>query len=218
MMDDILNLLPDFENLLRTKSFTELTSSEKSIVLKFMTIEEYDAMKNNTTRVIEAFAEEEKYLLLDKSLENDLVNHLSKKKEKSFAGIAEFLSFILGFKILVYQVAILILIGLFLIPGSGTKIVTKVSPISRVDTVFIEKPINHTASEKYDNKTNNICPVGKKRIPDQSISKIRPVLLNQNSPFFTNLVNHFQNEKIGRPIESDPNFYWRLVTVQSMGN
>jgi hypothetical protein len=218
MMEDILNLLPDFESLLRTKSFAELTFSEKSIVLKFMTIEEYEAMKNNTIRVIEAFSEEEKYLLLDKNLENNLVSHLSIKKEKPFAGTAEFVSFILGFKIPVYQVAILILIGLFLIPGSGTKIVTKVLPISRVDTVFIEKPINHTASENYDNKTNNIYPVGKKRISNQSITKIRPVLLNQNSPFFANLVNHFQNEKNGRPIENDPNFYWRLVTVQSMGN
>src|ERR1035437_6795695 len=98
MMDDILNFLPDFENLLRTKSFAELTSSEKSIILKFMTIEEYDAMKNNTARVIEAFAEEEKYLLLDKNLENDLVSHLSKKKEKQFAGIPELFSSLLGLK------------------------------------------------------------------------------------------------------------------------
>ena len=218
MKDDILNFLSDFENLLRTKSFAELTSSEKSIILKFMTIEEYDAMKNNTARVIEAFAEEEKYLLLDKNLENDLVSHLSKKKEKQFAGIPELFSSLLGLKIPVNQVAILILVGLFLIPRSGTKIVTKILPISRVDTVFVEKPINRIASEKYYNKTNNIYPVGKKRISNQSISKIRPVLLNQNSPFFANLVTHFQNEKTGHPIESDSNLYWRLVTVQSMSN
>ena len=218
MMDDILNLLPDFENLLRTKSFAELTSSEKSIVLKFMTIEEYDAMKNNAARVIEAFAEEEKYLLLDKNLENALAGRLSKKEEKPFAGTPEFLSFIIGFKMPVYQVVILILVGLFLIPKSDTKIVTKVLPISRVDTVFVEKPITRTASEKYYNKTNNIYPIGKNRISNHHISKVHPVLLNQNSPFFANIVTHFQNEKTGRTIESDSNLYWRLVTVQLQDN
>lgn len=218
MMENILNLLPDFENLLRTKSFTELSSSEKSAVLKFMTIEEYDAMKNNAALVVKAFAEEEKYLLLDKSLENALTGNLKKKKAKPFAGTTEFLSFILRFKMPVYQVVILIIVGLFLIPKSNIKIVTKLMPVSRVDTVFVEKPINRAASEKYYYKTNNIYPVVKKYISNQPISKIRPVLLNQNSPFFANIVTHYQSEKAGRPIESDPDLYWRLVTVQSMGN
>jgi hypothetical protein len=218
MMDNILNLLPDFETLLRTKSYAELTSSEKSAVLKFMTIEEYETMRSNAAKVSEAFAVEENNLLLDKNLENTLVGRLSKKKEKQFAGIPELLSSILGLKMPVYQVAILILVGLFLIPKSDTRIVTKVLPISRVDTVFVEKPITRTASEKYYNKTNNNYPIGKKRISNQHISKIRPVLLNQNSPFFANIVTHFQSEKTGHPIESDSNLYWRLVTVQLQDN
>ena len=156
MMENILNLLPDFENLLRTKSFTELSSSEKSAVLKFMTIEEYDAMKNNAAQVIKAFAEEEKYLTLDKNLESALVSRFSNKKEKRIAVIPEFFSSVLGLKIPVYQIVILIIVGLFLIPKSNIKIVTKLMPVSRVDTVFIEKPINRAASEKYYNKTNNI--------------------------------------------------------------
>jgi len=217
-MDNILNFLPDFETLLRTKSFEDLTSSEKFAVLKFMTTEEYETMRSNAARVIETFSEEEKYLEIDKNLENVLLNRLRNKKEKSFTGIAGILSLILGFKIPVYQVAILLLAGLFLVPKSDTKIVTKLMPVSRVDTVFVEKPINRIASEKYDNKTYNIYPVGKKLISNQHISKIRPVLSNTHSPFFANLVNQFQNEKTGRPIESDPNIYWRLVTVQSMDN
>jgi len=218
MMENILNLLPDFENLLRAKSFTELTPSEKSAVLKFMTIEEFDAMKNNAAQVIKAFAEEEKYLTLDKNLETTLVSRFSNKKEKRIAVIPEFFSSVLGFKIPVYQVAILILVGLFLIPGSHTRIITKVLPVSRVDTVFVEKPINRIASESHYDKTNNIYPVGKKHVSSQPISNIRPALLNQNSPFFANIVTHFQSEKNGHPIENDPNLYWRLVTVQSMGN
>jgi hypothetical protein len=217
-MDNILNFLPDFETLLRTKSFEDLTSSEKLAVLNFMTTEEYETMRSNAARVIETFSEEEKYLEIDKDLENVLLNRLRNKKEKSFTGIAGILSLILGFKIPVYQVAILLLAGLFLIPKSDTKIVTKLMPVSRVDTVFVEKPINRIASEKYDNKTYNIYPVGKMLISNQHISKIRPVLSNENSPFFANLVTHFQNEKTGCPIENDPNIYWRLVTVQSMGN
>jgi hypothetical protein len=217
-MDNILNFLPDFETLLRTKSFEDLTSSEKLAVLKFMTTEEYETMRSNAARVIETFSEEEKYLEIDKDLENVLLNRLRNKKEKSFTGIAGILSLILGFKIPVYQVAILLLAGLFLIPKSDTKIVTKLMPVSRVDTVFVEKPINRIASEKYDNKTYNIYPVGKMLISNQHISKIRPVLSNENSPFFANLVTHFQNEKTGCPIENDPNIYWRLVTVQSMDN
>jgi hypothetical protein len=217
-MDNILNFLPDFETLLRTKSFEDLTSSEKLAVLNFMTTEEYETMRSNAARVIETFSEEEKYLEIDKDLENVLLNRLRNKKEKSFTGIAGILSLILGFKIPVYQVAILLLAGLFLIPKSDTKIVTKLIPVSRVDTVFVEKPINRIASEKYDNKTYNIYPVGKMLISNQHISKIRPVLSNENSPFFANLVTHFQNEKTGCPIENDPNIYWRLVTVQSMGN
>jgi hypothetical protein len=217
-MDNILNFLPDFETLLITKSFEDLTSSEKLAVLKFMTTEEYETMRSNAARVIETFSEEEKYLEIDKDLENVLLNRLRNKKEKSFTGIAGILSLILGFKIPVYQVAILLLAGLFLIPKSDTKIVTKLMPVSRVDTVFVEKPINRIASEKYDNKTYNIYPVGKMLISNQHISKIRPVLSNENSPFFANLVTHFQNEKTGCPIENDPNIYWRLVTVQSMGN
>ena len=217
-MDNILNFLPDFETLLRTKSFEDLTSSEKFAVLKFMTTEEYETMRSHAARFIETFSEEEKYLEIDKNLENVLLNRLRNKKEKSFAGIAGILSLILEFKIPVYQVAILLLAGLFLVPKSDTKIVTKLMPVSRVDTVFVEKPINRIASEKYDNKTYNIYPVGKKLISNQHISKIRPVLSNTHSPFFANLVNQFQNEKTGRPIESDPNIYWRLVTVQSMDN
>ena len=217
-MDNILNFLPDFETLLRTKSFEDLTSSEKFAVLKFMTTEEYETMRSNAARVIETFSEEEKYLEIDKNLENVLLNRLRNKKEKSFTGIAGILSLILGFKIPVYQVAILLLAGLFLVPKSDTKIVTKLMPVSRVDTVFVEKPINRITSEKYNNKTYNIYPVGKKLTSNQYISKIRPVLSNTHSPFFTNLVTHFQNEKTGCPIESDPNIYWRLVTVQSMDN
>jgi hypothetical protein len=217
-MDNILNFLPDFETLLITKSFEDLTSSEKFAVLNFMTTEEYETMRSNAARVIETFSEEEKYLEIDKDLENVLLNRLRNKKEKSFTGIAGILSLILGFKIPVYQVAILLLAGLFLIPKSDTKIVTKLMPVLRVDTVFVEKPINRIASEKYDNKTYNIYPVGKMLISNQHISKIRPVLSNENSPFFANLVTHFQKEKTGCPIENDPNIYWRLVTVQSMGN
>jgi hypothetical protein len=217
-MDNILNFLPDFETLLRTKSFEDLTSSEKIAVLKFITTEEYETMRSNAARVIETFSEEEKYLEIDKDLENVLLNRLRNKKEKSFAGIAGISSLILGFKIPVYQVVILLLAGLFLVPKSDTKIVTKLMPVSRVDTIFVEKPINRIASERYVNKTYNIYPVGKKLISNQNISKIRPVLSNKHSPFFANLVTHFQNEKTGCPIESDPNIYWRLVTVQSMDN
>jgi hypothetical protein len=218
MMDNILSLLPDFENLLRTKSFAELTPSEKSVVLKFMTTEEYDAMKNSTARVIVAFTEEEKYLSQDKYLESALTDRLSKKEAKPYAGRAQFFSFILDLKIPVYQAVILLILGLFLFPKSDTQIVTKISPVSRVDTVFVEKHVIGTASEKYNNRTSNIYPVVKKHISNQFKGKIRPVSLYQNSPFLADIVTHFQNEKTGRPIESDPNLYWRLVTVQSMSN
>lgn len=218
MMDDILKLLPEFETLLRTKSFADLTSSEKSAVLKFMTTEEYETMRGSAARVMEAFSKEEKYLIIDKNLENVLLNRLRNKKEKSFTEFAGISSLILGFKIPVYQVAILLLVGLLLIPKSNPTIVTKILPISKIDTVFIEKSINSSASDKYNNKTGNIYLGRTKRILNPHMSKIRPVLLNQSSPYFANIVIQIQSEKTGHPIESDSNLYWRLVTVQSMGN
>jgi hypothetical protein len=218
MIDDILKLLPEFETLLRTKSFSDLTSSEKFAVLKFMTTEEYETMRSNAARVIESFYEEEKYLVIDKNVEDALLSRLRKKKKKSFSGIAGISSLILGFKIPVYQVALLLLAGLFLIPKSNPKIVTKTLPVLKIDTIFIEKSINSVVPDYHRTQTGNMYPIGKKHISNQQISQIRPVLSNQNSPYFANIVSHFQSEKIGRPIESDSNLYWRLVTVQSIRN
>jgi hypothetical protein len=218
MMNDILNLLPDFETLLRTRSFTDLTSSEKSAVLKFMTIEEYAAMKSNTSRVIEAFSEEENHLPLDRNIENALVSRLHEKKKGFFIGITEILSLIFRFKIPVYQAAILLLVVIFLIPKPNSQMMTNIIPVSKIDTVFIEKSINSSAFTKNNIKTGNIHTVRTKRISNQPTSKTRPVLLNQSSPYFANIVTLIQNEKTGRPIESDPILYWRLVSLQLQGN
>jgi len=218
MMDDIFNLLPDFETLLRTKSFEDLSSSEKSAVLKFMTIEEYEAMKSNTSKIIEAFSEEETYLSLDRNIENVLVSRLHQKKKGFFFSITEFLSLIFRLKIPVYQAAVLLLAVLFLFPKPGSQIVTNIRPVSKIDTVFIEKSINSSVPVNYNYYAGNIHQVMTKRILNHRMNKNRPVILNQSSPYFANLVTHIQSEKTGSPIEDDSNLYWRLVMVESQGN
>jgi hypothetical protein len=213
-MDNRLDYIPDFENLLRTKSFTELTSSEKVEVLKYLTAEEYESMKNNTARIVESFTEEEKYLVIDNNLEKILRSHMHKKEEKSLAKI---ITLIIGFKIPVYQMAILILTGLLLIPNNSSKVTDRLIPVYKVDTVFVEKPVIHAVSEKSHNKTRIVYP-SRKSLSNQQYNTFDNVLLNQNDPYFVNIVTYLQNEKTGRPIENDPNLYWRLVTIQSMGN
>jgi len=215
MKDDILNIIPDFESLLRNKGFAELSSNEKASVMQFMTIEEYESMRSNTARVIELFSKEEKNLTIDKNLEPDLVNRLRKKKEKSITWI---LSFCLAFRVPVYQVAILLLAGFLLIPKSNLKIVTQVLSIFRIDTVFIEKSINSLASDKRGNLTSIIHPGEKNRISKPHISKVRPILINQSSPYFANIITHFQSEKNGHAIENDSTLYNRLLTLQLNGN
>ena len=217
-MNELLNLLPDFETLLKTKDFEDLSASEKSTVLKFMTLEEYETMRINAAKVIEAFAKEEQNLIVDSNIKDALINRMHKRERKSFTIITELLPFILGYKVPVYQVAILLIVGLFLIPKSGTRIVTKLLPVSSVDTVFIEKKVNPVASENEHKNLDRVIPEGRQQIAKRQINNNPPDILNQNSPFLADLVTHIQNEKTGHPIESDSKLYWRLVTAELSGD
>jgi hypothetical protein len=210
-MNDLLILLPDFENLLKTKSFPELTSSEQSTILKFMSIEQYEAMRINTAKISKAFSMEDDYLLPDKNLKDDLLIHFNKKKENSMALTNRILFLFLGFKIPAYQAVIVFLAILFLLNKPRITEVTKIIPVSRTDTIFVEKIVNSPVSALQNQYI-------KKHIPYTHIKKSPSAVLNQNYPLLANIITHYQSEKTGHSVESDPNLYWQLVTTQFEGN
>jgi hypothetical protein len=217
MNDDILKLLPEFETLLKTKSFAELSTSEKSSILKFMTIEEYEIMRTTSAMVTNAFLEEEKQIMMDKNLENILVSRMHKKQKRSVSGIAGILSIIFGFKVPVYQVAILLLAGLFLILNSNIRIMTKVLPVSKIDTVFIQKSINNSIVPRQDALIGNSNQVGKKHASNRQMKKVHPFIINQSGLYLANIITPVPCEKTGRSIESDSALFNGLVTVSLNG-
>jgi hypothetical protein len=207
MNDKLLKLLPEFETLLKEKSFKELNSFEKSAVAKFITPEEYETMKEIVKHASDAFSLEELNLKPDGDIEKSLIKHLRIKKENPPNWFIKAAAVIFNFRIPAYQVVILLIVGLLFIKKSYLPVKSYFTTSVHVDTVYVVKPVLGQLA-LYKNKNNLRHQSGNIKIRNSD------KLYNPYSLSYANIVTQSQIERRGLSVQSDSNLYNHLVSVQ----
>lgn len=223
MKENIFNLIPRAEDIIKSKSFDELSEVEKSQFLQYLSKEEYGSIRHNLLMVKSLFCEEEKSILTDKEIKNKLLSVFPKNKI-SFQ-IYNFIVNLLNIKIPAYQMIIILIIGIILFirfKNSGSESQTTQN---KVDTVYVERSINiHSEDESNFNTYKKI----KKETGNTEIKIKRNdmvlniknkeekqnIILKQNLNILLNNINLAQNTKTGRTLENDKDIYRILVTAQ----
>lgn len=223
MENNILNLIPDFENLLQEKEFEQLDIRQKELILRVMTKEEYDRMHILVITSAKGFDNERNELFPSAKSQDRLLDEIRNKVSKE--SYWKKIEGILNYKIPAYQFALLLILGLLLLNKMYVQSPQSVVIDHRVDTVFVEKAapaqsaITQRASNTMksetgikknfminDNRPKEFHNAQKKNVPDMYPERYQVL--------FANVMNHMKNERIGRPIESDSNLFRRLVVIQ----
>lgn len=225
MKEDIFNLIPDSEDLIKRKSFNELSQAEKAQFLDYITVEEYESIRQSLLLIKTAFKKEEKQLLPEDEIKNKLLVVFPSKESKTSKRFYDPVIHLLNIKMPAYQMVIILIIAVILsIKFNNTGSTENISK-SKIDTVYIEriftvpKPaeskLNAGKEKEHKNDMMNIRTTKDKLIPNfNDESNKQNFILKQNLNILLNNINLAQNSKYGRTLENDKDIYKILVSAQ----
>ena len=139
MEEHIFDKVPELEILLESRSFSDLTESEKERVLEYLTQEEYDTYRNVILESRKQFVHEMGVNKPGPELRTGLLNLMSRKKRRGIA-LKEILNKVITYRIPVYQPAFTIAILVILFFTLNNKGGETVRYIAQRDTVYLESP------------------------------------------------------------------------------
>jgi hypothetical protein len=225
MKENIFNLIPDSEDLVKRKSFNELSPAEKSQFLEYMTVEEYESIRQSLLIIKSAFKKEEEQFSSEDEIKNKLLAVFPSKERKTIRHFYDPVFHLLNVKIPAYQTVIIVIIAVILsFKISNTGSTENVSE-SKTDTVYIDRILNvpKSAESKFDadkenvqkNDIANIRTTKNKLIPNFNVETDKQnIILKQNLNILLNNINLVQNSKYGRTLENDKDIYKILVSAQ----
>ena len=225
MKENIFNLIPDSEDLIKRKSFNELSPAEKSQFLEYMTVEEYESIRQSLLIIKSAFKKEEEQFSSEDEIKNKLLAVFPSKERKTGRHFYDPVFHLLNVKIPAYQTVIILIIAIVLsIKISNTSSTENVSE-PKIDTVYIDRILNvpKSAESKFDadkenvqkNDIANIRTTKNKLIPNfNDETDKQNIILKQNLNILLNNINLVQNSKYGRTLENDKDIYKILVSAQ----
>jgi hypothetical protein len=175
-MEEQLNkYFPEYEELLKTKDYSMLSDSERSIVSRFSTEEEYTGMRKIILADKEISKEERKAIKPDPEILNNLLNTM--KSNEAPHGVSKVVKNIFGYRIPAYQFAMYAAasIILFIFVLKREKIVTVQKPIYVCKTDTVEKYIVKETKPEVQSpaklnytKTDEPVTLNKKEVPDNT--------------------------------------------------
>ncbi len=224
--DELFELLPDFESLLTTKSFDQLDTNEKELILRALTPAEYDSMRAYLLKSIELFANEERTEYAGKEIKEKLMHSFKATAPSVWLRIVNNCRRAFDFRLPVWQTALFLLAAILLVGKLNRPQESIRSDQFRVDTVYVEKQNAAQDTEKQAIKrgTNALMIPGNKAasrtIKNKSAglrdsSVLVPGHITQ--PFsvaVANVLTYAKGEKRGKSIDRDSNLYRGLVIMQ----
>jgi hypothetical protein len=154
MEENLFQHFPELEKLLETKEFTALSEQEKMQVLQMMTADEYRDYHLLIMKSKRTFSVEEKFLLPNPSIREDLLARINPERQKSRkqknAGV---FSRLYSFRIPAYQpaFAVAVLVVLFFLFRNERP--ETIRYLTKIDTIYLEKEVtqNKNLSEPMEN-------------------------------------------------------------------
>jgi hypothetical protein len=213
MKKNILKNIPNIEDILDKKSFEELTGSEKEIVLKYLSKEEYDVFRQTILNCESFFSEESSLVTPDARIKDSLLEKFELKKTAKKRNILSVIIKILNYKFPVYKIGFaLSILALFSLLFKKTDF-ENTKYIVQKDTVFVEKPDKINFGEKSSgkkqltaNKPKNIINFDYSNsdpfypeIKNDTISKVKNDFTDRNS---TNIIYNIETMNNERRLKS----------------
>ena len=144
MEENLFNKIPGLENILESRSFEELTASEKNKVLGFMTGEEYENLRETMLKSKAMFAAEQKSLTADPAIRKKLLARMEQKGSAVEGARIPVLQSLFAFRIPAYQavfaIAALVLLFFFLRNEKPEAI----RYLTKTDTIYLKQEIAQT--------------------------------------------------------------------------
>ena len=163
MEDLFFNKFPGLEKLLETRSFSELTGSEKEEVLSYMSQEMYDAYHEVILESKSQFSHEQKSFLPDPAIRMRLMERMESRRSPG-NGPADLLQKFFTFRIPLYQPAFalaFLAMLFFILPDRSHETVRY---LARTDTIYLEKalPAVHPQQNQSVHTVNTPFAVNRK--------------------------------------------------------
>jgi hypothetical protein len=225
MNEDIFNLIPDSEEIILRKSFNELSPSEKTRFLQYMSQEEYGLLRQNQLNIKLVFSTEEKEINPDVNIKDNLLKAFPIKNRKTLIRIYKPVIGLITKRIPVYQTVLLLLIGIILTLKLQYNNPGKFLTRTIIDTVYVEKnsdeiktDLNLGKERKGNLNYNSTATIIKKSTTPFKITfnqvDTQNVLIRQNLNILKHNISLVKNTKIGRSLNCDKNLYQVLVSSQ----
>lgn len=139
MENDLLKNIPDLLKLLETKDFGDLTGSERTLILRYWSKEEYDDYRQSVRSGKTIFGSEKKRILANPEIKEKLLKRIQSGKSAGKLTPAAMFIKLFTFRIPAYQPGFAIALLVFLFIFLHDKAPEKISYINRIDTVYMEK-------------------------------------------------------------------------------
>jgi hypothetical protein len=170
MEDTFFNKIPGLEKLLETRSFSELTGSEKEEVLRYMSQQMYDAYHEVILESKSHFSHEQKSFVPDPAIHKRLMERMESRRSPG-NGVADLLQKLFTFRIPLYQPAFalaVLAVLFFIIPDRKYETIRY---LARTDTIYLEKaiPTVHRQENQSVPKVNTLS-AGKRKTKKPSHS------------------------------------------------
>jgi hypothetical protein len=220
-MDEMMfDKMPGFDKLLKSKDFDDLSESEKSLVMQFMSREEYEALRIPIHNAYRVFSKESENIIPDPRIRQQLLDKFGSMKRPG--ANPSLIRKVFTYRIPVYQagIAAVMLLCIAIYFGRVRSGITESSGLAiKTDTIFIEKLVEKPGQDAIAQVS---VPPAKKP-GSHLLGKLQTSKIRQNYALperyasqvrnMEKLVSMNRNAKKGRNAEDDSLLMKLLVTV-----
>lgn len=217
MEEQLNNNFPEYEKLLKTKDYGMLSDSERSMVNRFSTEEEYSRIRKIILSNSEIINEEKKTVEPDPEILKNLIRAM--KPVRASPDAYKVVKNIFEYKIPAYQFALLaaasILLFFFILPSERIVTVQKPVYVYKTDTIekfIVNKPepkVQNSAPINYAIKDNQVT-LNNHTTPDKSQTS------NDNNSSLNKLEILGINVDIKDKIENSKSKGWSMLDDSSL--